>query len=120
MASYEPAKSSGNGLQSPAIVEGVVTRRNQQAEQLDRLSVNGVKLDAARKPCQHTNHPLDTGVGSMRHGEPPANTGGGQALALQDRRHDALAVGGAQLAGLYQPTNNGTDRLLFRARLGSR
>jgi len=92
MASYEPAKSSRNGFQSPDAVKGSVNRRDQQTEQMNRLAINRVKLDAARKLRQCPDNPLDTGVDNMRNGHTPANTGGAEALALQDRRHDALEV----------------------------
>ncbi len=79
-------------LQGPEVVAGLVRRRDQQEEDVDRLAVERREVDALARERDGADEPVDGRVPGVRDGDALADAGRAELLAAEDGADDALEV----------------------------
>ena len=104
---------SGDILQGPQVVTGLILGRDQQEEDIDRLAVQGREIDPAARQGDRADQPLERRMPGMRHRHPLADPRRAQLLAAEDGPDHALHVVVGQPAGAVEAADHLADRLLL-------
>jgi len=107
----------GDIFQGPQMVAGLVRRRDQQEEDIHRLSIKGGEIDPLARERDSSDQTIHGGVPGMGNGHALSDPSRAEFFTTEDGAGYALQVTLSEATGLIQTPHDLSDRLFFAGRL---
>ena len=110
LAEFRFVQQLGDIGQGVEMLLELALRHQEEHDQVDRLVVQGIEVDAFLRAAQRADHFIDQIRRGVRDADAEADAGAHGGLALLDHRRDGVVMFGLDLAGRHQVVDQLIDR----------